>query len=359
MSGAIAATLLPFGQVGQLGVAALSLANRYDALDAQSASGLVAPDVADLGASTGTVLDLQPQLAAYNAWSGNLTTAGNQLAVAQTALASIGSIASSLYTTLTGLSGDQGTDVTTAIATAATEASSSLGELGTLLDTQSADAYVFGGADATIPPVTNPATLGSGSLASAIGSAVAGLADNGAAGTMASILSLATTTGADQPFSASIGGANPVGQTMVIGNEESVAVGVAATSGTLASPTASSTGSPIRDLVAVLSAVASMGSSDASVSGFSDFVSALRTTTAGAVSGLSDLQGTLGATQDFVASTSTSYGALSGALTTQIGSLTSVDLASVSTQLTGTETALQASYQLIADLKGLSLASYL
>ena len=46
-------------------------------------------------------------------------------------------------------------------------------------------------------------------------------------------------------------------------------------------------------------------------------------------------------------------------LTTQIGDLTSVDTATVATELTQSNDQLQASYMLISDLRGLDLADYL
>ena len=67
----------------------------------------------------------------------------------------------------------------------------------------------------------------------------------------------------------------------------------------------------------------------------------------------------MGATQDFLTNTANTYASVSDALTSRIGSLTSVDLAAVSTEASEASASLQASYELIADLKGLSLANYL
>ncbi len=359
MSSSIAGTLLPFGQLGRLGAAALALGNQNEALQAQEASGLIAPNVADLGASTEQVLDLQPQLAAVDAWSANVTVATNRLSVAQSAMTDIGGLASSIETTLVGLSSAQGSDRATAIAAAASGAAASLQQLGGLLNTQAGDVYVFGGTDSTTPPIAAGVSLTSGVLGTAIAQAVSGLSANGASATVQTVLSAAAATGVGQPFSAANSGALPANGTIVVGAGESVDDSLAATSGTLAVPTATSTGSPIRDLIAVLTAVANLSSSSGGTADFDGLVTALQTTAAGAVSGLADLAGGMGATQDFLTDTASTYSSLTETLTSQIGSLTSVDLTAVSTEASQTSSALQASYQLIADLKGLSLANYL
>ncbi len=359
MSGAIAASLLPFGAVGRLGAAALAINNRDEALQAQASSGLLAPNVADLGAATEQVLDLQPQLAAVDAWNANVTVATNRLAVAQSAIGGIGDLASSIETTLVGLSDADGSSRAAAVAAAASEATASLQQLGALLNTQDGDSFVFGGNDNTTAPVAAGASLASGALNTAIAQAVAALPASGSGATIASILSAATGTAAGQPFSAAISGPSPGNGSVVVGVGESVDSSVAATTGTLAAPTATSTGSPVRDLVAVLAAVASLSSSSAGSADFESFISALQTTASGAVSGLSDLAGGMGATQDFLTNTANTYASVSDALTSRIGSLTSVDLAAVSTEASEASASLQASYELIADLKGLSLANYL
>ena len=359
MSGTISASLLSFGQVGRLGAAALAINSRDEVLQGQEASGLVTPNVADLGASAEQVLDLQPQLAAVGAWNANVTSAASRLSVAQSAMTGISGLASSIETTLVGLSSAGGTASAAAITAAASEASASLQQLGSLLNTQDGDTYVFGGVDRTTAPVAAGASLASGTLNTAIAQAVSGLSANGSNAAIATILSAATTTGIGQPFAAAVSGAAPASGTIMVGAGESVDDSVAATSGTLAVPTTTSTGSPVRDLVAVLAAVASLSPSSAGSADFESFVGALQTTATGAVSGLADLAGGMGVTQDFLTTTASTYASVSDALTSQIGSLTSVDLATVSTEAAQTSASLQASYQLIADLKGLSLANYL
>ncbi len=357
----IGSTLAGYGEIGQIGTQALALARQSAGLTAQAASGLITPNVADLGSTTRTVLNLQPELAQVNAWTSNITVAGAGLQVTQSALSGISSIAQSLTSALQGMVGASPTDLATEITSAKAEAAGALGQLTSLLNTQVGDVYVFAGTDSTKPPVPDSNGLTSGSLFSVIGNAVGSLATSGASATLSSILSASGATAPGSPFSASLSTTPVIAATqsvsVIIGAGQSVTTGVAATSGGAASST--STGSPVRDLVAALSAVANLTTADATNSGMSDFLSGLKSLTANAGTSLLGTASELGASQDLLSSAQQVYAMTSTALSTQIGSLTSADPATVSTQMIATNNQLQASYQLIADLKGLSLASFL
>ncbi len=357
MSGSISGSFDAYGTLGRLGVDALALAQRSQTLTDQSASGLIAPAVADLGAATPLVLDLQPQLATLDGWSDNITAAGARIDVAQSALTSIGQIASTLSDTLTGLEGETGQSLSTALTSASQQATAALGQLGGLLNTQSGDTYVFAGAATGTPPVASTTALTSGALASGIASALGGLGTDGAAATLGQIVALAGNTAPGQPFSAFLSTPAAASATMPIGPGEAVAIGVTATTG--GAPTATSTGSPIRDLVASLNAVAGLSASTGSPGDLTALITSLNQLATGAASGIATMQSTMGATTDMLTENGAIYQSAATAIGSQISSLTSVDLPSVSTELTATNNQLQASYELIAGMKSLSLANYL
>lgn len=361
MSVTIASTLLPYGALGRLDAQALALSTRSAALSEQSASGLISPDITDLGSATEAVLNLQPQLASLQAYAASATASGSRLGVAAAALSSVGAIASALVTSLTSLAGTTGSGLATAIVADASTARASLGSLGALLNTQSGDSYVFGGTATDQAPVPEPGALTDGALATSIDAAVGDLVGAGADATTTAILSLAGSTASGQPFSASLStdpvSAAATAATAPIGAGEVIPVSVPATGGAAAS--AMSTGSPIRDLVAVLSAVAGLDAASTGSDQFASLLSNLRSIASTAAAGITNMAASVGVDENRATATATTYDASAAAMTAQIGSLTSVDLASVSAQLATTNTALQASYQLIADMKSLSLADYL
>lgn len=122
---------------------------------------------------------------------------------------------------------------------------------------------------------------------------------------------------------------------------------------------ASSTTSPIRGLVRNLMIVASLGDSYSSSTDYSQLVSGLENSMSAVTSGLGDLSGVVGVQQNSLTAQSSMLSQMSDALTNQLGNTKNADLAAVSTQITATNNQLEASYSLIADMKGMTLASYL
>jgi flagellar hook-associated protein 3 FlgL len=345
-----------YGVAGQLGYAAGQIASTSATLTRQATDGLVSDQVGKLGTATGAVLNLQPQLAQLSAYATNGSVAGTRLQVAATSLTQLGSVAQDVATNLLALQGENGTAAQTTLATMVSQAKSALGEVGTLLNTQAAGSYVFGGGDGSTAPVTDPTNMTGNAGYAATASAVAGLDANGAAATLQSILTAAsaTTTGAT-PFAGNL----PAGaQTVMVGAGTSVAtsIPIATATGTAG---ATSTGSSARDLVAVLTTIANLSPSDLSSANIGGLLSGLSAVATNAQNGLIQQGADIGANQDVVTSTLAFASSTSTLMTTQLGDLTSVDVAKVSTELSASNEQLQASYMLISDLKGLSLADYL
>jgi flagellar hook-associated protein 3 FlgL len=349
-------SLTDYGLIGTIGNYATALNGRETLLTAQATSGLVATGVTGLGADTSKILNLQPQLAQLTAFAGNATMAGSRLDTAQAALSSISTLASTLQATLTQVTTSSGSGLQTALESAAAQAGAQLGTLTSLLNTKSGDGYVFAGSDATEAPVPDPTGVASGALSSGAAAAIGGLEANGAAATLQSVIAGANANSIFAPGLS--GGAQ--GQTVAIGFGQQAVVGLPATSTVgMSGANATSTGSGLGDLVAVLSAVAGLSPSDAGSSQFSTFISGLQTALSGAQTGIGAMTSTLAVSQQQVTSETTVNGLISDALTSQIGDLTSVDLPTVSTQLSETQNQLMASYEIINDLKGMTLADYL
>jgi flagellin-like hook-associated protein FlgL len=123
--------------------------------------------------------------------------------------------------------------------------------------------------------------------------------------------------------------------------------------------TFTTTGSYMRDLLRALATIGSLSSSQANVAGFQDLVQNTRTSLSGAISAMAQDAGAFGNVQSALSDTQTRLSDTETALTGQVSSVENVDMAATLSQLSLVQTQMQASYQLIAGLSGLSLTKFL
>jgi len=335
------------------------LAAQNTALQGQLTSGVVSDSYGGLGDQRTVALNLEPQITKVAGWQSNITSAQNTLSVTQTVMSRITTIATNLQTSLVSLEGNTSS---TDVSLAASQARQSLTELASLLNTQSGSQYVFGGNASDTAPVTDPSSITTSSFFQTIAASVAGVAVNGAAATeTASVSAAADNSTGQSVFSGALSVdatmAATNGHSVTVGDQQHVTVGFVATQGETASAT--STGSSIRDLMRALAVVGSLDQAGASSSGFSTLVTDTASQMQAVSSSLNLTVASLGQTQAQLTGQSSSLSQLSNALTKQLGLVKDSDPATLSTQLTMTQNQLQASYSLIADMKGLSLAAYL
>jgi flagellin-like hook-associated protein FlgL len=363
MSGAIGPG--EFGLYGGLVGPALSDSNaikkQIDTLTQQAGDGHVADTYAGLGAGAGTALSLAPQIASLQAWQNNIAAATGTMGVAQTALTQISSIASTFYAQVVNLNGLDASQVDSV----ASDAQSALQQVAGLLDSTDGGSYVFGGQDTANPPLPDPNGITSSGFFTQIQAAVAGLATNGAAATTAATLAIASSNAAStSPFSAAL--SQPAAAlasfrpTVANGPNEQTPIGIVASANAAATSTGSvTTGSYTRDILGALATIASLSSSQIGDAGFSTVVSNVYTCLGNAITALNQDAGVLGNTQTALTAQATTQADMSTALQTQVGNVEDVNMAQTLSQLTQTQTRLQASYQLISGLQSLSLAKYL
>ena len=344
------------GENGPLGRAVFGSAQvktQLDTLTAQAASGYVSDSYAGLGAAAQTPLSLKPQIAGLTAQQSAIDSVTGRLSVTQTVLTQINSIATSLHSQLASLN-----NVTPSqIDSVAQDAKSGLQQVAALLNTMDGSVYVFAGTDSANPPVPGAASITTSPFFQQIGQAISGLASNGAAATAAATLAVASSDAAGvTPF------AGPPGQpaTVQLGTAAPVQIGVLANGNTLAvSGGASTTGSYIRDILRSLATVANLSSSQANAAGFSALVQDTGVSLSGAITALGTEQGALGDIQSSLQSRRTEAADTSTALTAQVSSAEDVDMAKTLTDLSRTQTQLNASYKLIGEMSRLSLVTYL
>lgn len=325
------------------------------ALSAELSTGYRAQDYAGLGPGARQALDLSATLDGNAALGQSLAGAASLQTVAQTALGQIQSIASQFAASATTL-----LTTPSAAGTVAAQARDALAQVARLLDTQYGDTYVFGGQDSRTPPVPNPDQIGGSTFFAAIQAAVAGLSTNGAAATSAQTLAIAAP-GGTSPFAAGIeaAGAQSVADLGGGGTVRLAPLANANADAVSAGTGTTSTGSYTRDLLRGLASLASLTPAQGPDPNFVPFVQNIVTGLRGAGTALTTDIGALGSRQAVISARQDELSATGTALQTQLGGLQDADLAQVAAQLSTAQTRLQASYQVLASLKGLSLVNFL
>ena len=314
---------LDSGLVGRLTQDSGTVRQQLNVALQQEATGKISGEYSGLGDGARTSLDLRPSVQHLQTWQNNIDAANTRLTVTQSVLTQISSIASNFYAQTSNINGVGDSEVGSIAASAKT----ALQQVAQLLNTKAGDIYVFAGQDTATPPLTStdPAVVGAAVLANPPTQA---------------------------PFSSTIGTAVP---TVEVGDGQTVQVGLLADQNTLATSAAPTSGSYIRDILSGLASLANMtpgAAAQATAAG-------VRAQLGSAVTALSDEQGALGDIQSGLQARQTTLAATQTALTAQVSDAEDVDAAATLTKVQSLQTQLQASYQLIAGVKDLTLATYL
>jgi flagellar hook-associated protein 3 FlgL len=332
---------------------------QFDKLTEQSANGLIADTFAGLGGKAPVVLALSPQVDNLQVTQDNIDAASGPAALTQVAMKQIQSIASNLFAQMPNLTGLNGTGIDVIAA----NARSDLVQVAALLDSHFGGVYVFAGEDSSNPPVPDPNQIISSGFFTQISTAVGNLSANGTAATVAATLTIAGSNAAgDTPFSTYM--SQPVGgisaPSVSTGEGQSQKIGLFASANQSSVSTGTSTtGSYMRDLMRALATVGSLTSSQQNDPNFASLVADTQTSITGAITAMSTDVGILGNQQSSLASRKTTLSDTSAALTIQLSLSRDVDMALTLSNLTLTQTRLQASFQLITTANSMSLVKFL
>ncbi len=340
--------------------------NKLNTLANQVSTGLIGDTYAGLGSGAPVSLDLRPQVANLRTWQNNVDAATGRMSVAQSALTQIQSIAANFYAQLNNIDGVN----SSAIDSIAASARDALGQAASLLDTQDGGIYVFAGQDTGNPPIPDPDHVADntpGTFFGQINQFVSLLGAPDSASTVAqNTLGVAEFGGGPSPFSTYLSTVDPPAlPTVQIGQNKTEITGLSAShNGLIPQPgpdnvNFTTTGSYMRDTLRALATIGSLSSGQANVAGFHDLVQNTRTSLSGAISAMAQDAGALGNVQSSLTATQSQLADTQTALTGQVSSAEDVDMAATLSQLSLVQTQMQASYQLIATLNGMSLAKFL
>ena len=327
----------------------------------QTSAGTLAETYAGVGDSRQTAISLNPKITQVASWQSNITNTQTNLSITDTTMKQIVSLAQTLSTNLTSVTG---TSSATSVATVVEQAKGLLSELGSALNTQSGSAYIFAGQDATEAPITDVNNLGSSTLATSIASAVSSLDASNVDTVLANVTTAATSNAAGTSvFSSNLSQSATTAASLkasVVMSTSTTKVGLVATqNSTTSAASSTSTGSPIRDLMSDLMVVASMGGMSSETAGYTDLVTKLNSSLNTTIGQLTDMEAQVGVQQSALTTRSTMLTSVTTMLTTQLGNAREADAASAITTATTLKTQLEASFTLVADMKNMSLASYL
>lgn len=297
---------------------------QLDVALAQQASGKVSGVYSGLGTGLRTSLDVRPAVAHVQTWQANINVASRRLESTQSALAQLSNIAQ-LINARTNSINQIGTSQASGVAT---EARLALQQVAQLLNTTDGSGnYVFAGQDTANPPVpdTDPLVVAAAVLASDTG---------------------------PEPFSPTLGTATPL---VEVGPGQVVAVGVLANRNTLATSGAPTTGSYVRDVMKALAQLSEVTDSP----GADTVVTDVRGRLTSAIRAMADEAGALGSVQATLTRRGQTLSAVEITFSRQLSDAEDVDLAATLTKVSALQTQLQASYNVVAGLRGLSLAAYL
>ena len=111
--------------------------------------------------------------------------------------------------------------------------------------------------------------------------------------------------------------------------------------------------------MSALATIGSLSSSQVGAGGFQALVQSASSSLQGVVTAMAGDAGVLGNTQTALTATQTQLSDTANALTTQLSAVQDVNMAQTLSNLTLVQTQLQASYQVIAGMSGLSLVKFL
>ena len=358
-----------FAPFGQLVANTETTHARLNKPSNQASTGLIANNYAGLGSGAAVSLDLRPQLANLQTWQNNVDASTGRMSVAQSALTQIQSIGANFYSQLNNVESVDASEVDS-IAASARDA---LKEVAGLLDTQDGGVYVFAGQDTGSAPVPDSDNILASDFYSHINAAIGGLSPtvNNAATVAQTTFDTAKFGGTASPFSTYLTVTpSPSLPTVQVGQNQTETTGISASANglipvsqsvgqTIQGGPPSTTGSYMRDVLRALATIGSLSSGQASEPGFRDLVQDTRISLSNAVSAMAQDAGVLGNVQSSLTTTQSRLADTQTAMTSQVSSAEDVDMAATLSQLSLVQTQMQASYQLIATLNGLSLAKFL
>ncbi|MBR0657374.1 flagellin [Plastoroseomonas arctica] len=350
-----------FSALSRLDLGAALLRTRLETLSRQVSDGRKGPALGDIAPNVPRAIDLRGEIARRAAYTTVIDRTLGQTAVAQTSLQALYDIANRAFS----LAQSASTANPDGVVAAANEAKLALSQAAELLNTQYGGVYVFGGRDATRPPIPAAGSIGGSGMVQQVTVAVQSLGGSDAATVWAATGAAASSDASGvPPFSdyasdpargladarASVPGADG----------QRVSVGLFANRNGGATSVGETTGSWARDLLRGLSTLAALGPDQlAQGAPFDTLMVSLRAGLRAASAGIGQEQGALGVAEARLEGMRTDHASVTTILKTQLADIEDVDMADVITRMQATQAQLEASYKAISMASQLTLSRFL
>ena len=350
-----------FPAISRLDMGAAMLRSRFETLTRQISDGRVGPGLGDIAPAVPRAVDLRGEIARRAAYTTVIDRTLGQTQVAQNSLGALYAIANRAFE----LAQSASTANPQGVRAAATEARIALAQAAELLNTQYGGIYVFGGQDATRPPLPAASAINDSGMVQQVIVAVQGLRANDAATVWAATGGAASSdTPGVTPFSdytsdpargladarASVPGADG----------QRVAVGLFANRNAGTTSTGETTGSWARDLLRGLATLSALGDDQlAQGTPFDTLMVSLRSGLRAASGGIGQEQSALGVAEARLEDMRTDHASVTSILTVQLATIEDVDMAEVITRMQATQAQLEASYRAISMASQLTLTRFL
>lgn len=324
-----------------------NIQNQLSIVTGETSSGLYADLANHLGARTGSLISLRNQIDQLTSYQNSNTVASTRLSTTSTALSSLIQQAQTLSSAVTSSTGVGGNS------TLATQGSGALQNLISTLNTNSGDAYIFGGVNSQTQPIANY-SQGSPAQQAIVNSFQTYLTTNGL--TASTLTAAQMNTYLQGPFATLFSGSNWTSN-WSSASSQTIQSNLNGTETLTTSVSANS--SAFQQLAQGYSMLTEFAGLNLSADAQNSLKTNANSLINSAVSGLTNLNASVGAAQTEVDTVNTNLTSLSDIITQNVANLDEVDPTTLSTQLSALQTQLQVSYQLTNTLKNLTLANYL
>lgn len=342
------------------------LRTRLATLTRQSADGLRAQNLGDLGPEVSRLVLLRGEVGRREAYQGAMDQALGRTGIMQEALGRLTAIARDFHSTVTQRITSQDP---ASLATVQAQARSALTEMAHLLNTQHAGEYLFGGTDLGRPPIPDPAALATGQMAQDVATAIGNLGATDAATVAAATQGIAQSTAAGvTPFSAFLtadealpAATREARRGVPAADGEIIGYGIKANANAEAVSAGETTGSWARDMMRNLMSLAALTPAQMASDPieFDRLVTTIRDGFGSAEASLGEEAGALGQVEARMQAAQARHDQLSAVLEGQLSDIQYVDMAQTLSLLQATKTTLDASYRAIGSLSDLNLANFL
>lgn len=349
------------GMLAQLIGQSSTLKSQVEKLTAQSADGKRGTWYGDIAGDARRAINLRGEISRREVHATTIDRALGRTGAAQGALKGLSSIAEDFLTQ----AGKVSSADSTRISALASNARQAIGQVAALLNEKHGGEYLFNGADSSNPPIPDPDGILATPMATNIMAAAGSLASGNSASVLAATLSAATdaTLGAT-PFSNYLldpdQGLYEARRSTLTGDGESVETGLFANRNAAATTAGSEAGGWSRDLLRGLMTLAGLAADKAATGAdFDAVMTSVKSGLKSAMTALGEEAGALGLSESRLEAAKTRHGELQLSLNAQLADVEEVDLAATLTALQDTQTRLQASWQALSRLSGLSLTNFL